>query len=110
MLIDKYTIDNNEYHFLPKDLKCNYFSLDLRFICISEEIIKKVEILMKKFHISVEQIISAEYLESFFTENDKDLDVWAFKITNGFNENEVRFNDKKRENQGIFVRFFNFFK
>ncbi len=110
MLIDKYIIDNNEYPFLPKDLKCEYFSLDLTFICISEEIIKKVEILMKEFHISVDQIISANYLESFFTESDKDLDVWAFKISNGFNENEVRFNEKKRENQGFFERFFNFFR
>ena len=109
MMINKYTIDNKEYSDLPKDLNCKYFSLDIKFICISREIIKKLEILMKKFHISVKEIISANYLESFFNDSEKDLDIWAMRIDNGFNENEVRFNEKIRKNKGFFERFFNFF-
>tara|TARA_B100000963_G_scaffold305268_1_gene279412 strand:+ start:1824 stop:2528 length:705 start_codon:yes stop_codon:yes gene_type:complete len=110
MMINKYKIDDKEYSLLPKDLKCNYFSLDIKFICIPIEITKNLEILMKKFHISVKEIISADYLRGFFTEKEKDLDIWALRISNGFNENEIRFNEKVMKNEGFFERFFNFFK
>ena len=36
MVIDNYLIDGKNYSLFPKDLKCDSFSLDLRFICLEK--------------------------------------------------------------------------
>ena len=50
MLIDNYIVDNNSYSLLPKNLKSDYFSLDIKFIGASkvgDEIIGHTKILKK---------------------------------------------------------------
>ena len=71
--------------------------------------IKNLESRMKKFQISIDKIISANYLKSFFNEKEKDLSIWAMNIDNGHNKNEVQFHKKMFEKQGFFEKFFNFF-
>ncbi len=109
MFIKNYKIDKKDYSSLPKNLKCEYFSLDLRFICIPYDIIKDLEIGLKKFQISIDKILSSNYLKSFFTDNEKDLIIWASHIAKGYNENEVKFSKKLVKNRGFFEKFFNFF-
>ena len=42
MLIDNYRIDEKTLNFLPENLNCNYFSLDVTFICFPDEKIEKL--------------------------------------------------------------------
>ena len=109
MIIENYKINDKSYPFLPKNLRCENFFLDIKFICISENMIKNLESRMKKFQISIDKIISANYLKSFFNEKEKDLGIWAMNIDNGHNKNEVQFHKKMFEKQGFFEKFFNFF-
>jgi len=109
MLIDNYQIDNKNYSFLPKEIKCNYFSLDIKFICLSDIFIQNLEKCLSRYQISVDQIISANYVRDYFEDNN-DLFRKVWKITEGCNPNEIKFYNKSLNNRGFFEKFFNFFR
>ena len=108
MLIDNYKINDQDYTFLPENLECNYYSLDIRFICLSHNFVKKLENCLQKYQISISKIINAEYVKKYFN-NDDDLFIKAKKITEGCNPNEIEFFNKIRKKEGFFEKFFNFF-
>ena len=64
-LIEKYVIDDKFYTTLPENINCNIFSLDTEFICLSKNLIENIEKILKKYHISLNQILSANYLEKW---------------------------------------------
>ena len=108
-LIEKYVIDNKFYTNLPEKVNCNIFSLDAEFICLSENLIENIEMILKKYHISLNQILSASYVEKFKDNNDNTIFTTASRIISGHNSNEVLLNAKINKKQGFFERFFNFF-
>ena len=109
MLIDNYLIDNKHYIHLPEQIKCHSISLDISFICLQLSFIEKFEQILKKYQISLNRILDANYIESFFDEEETDVFNMGNKIINGFNKNEVKIIDKKIEKSGLFERFFNLF-
>ena len=109
MLIDNYRINDRDYSFLPENLECNNYSLDIKFISLSHNLVKKLENCLEKYQISISKIISAEYVENYFN-NEDDLFKKTKKITEGCNPNEVEFYNKMRKNEGFFEKFFNFLK
>ena len=108
-LIEKYLIDNKFYTTLPENVNCNIFSLDTEFICLSKNLIENIERILKKYHISLNQILSASYLEKFKDNVDDTIFTTASRIISGHNDNEVLLIDKINKKQGFFERFFNFF-
>jgi len=108
-LIEKYVIDNKFYTTLPENINCNIFSLDTEFICLSKNLIENIEKILKKYHISLNQILSASYLEKFKDNTDNNIFTTASRIISGQNSNEVLMVDKMNKKQGFFERFFNFF-
>ena len=109
MIINNYKIDNKDYSYLPNNVSCNNFSLDVKFISISNKLINDLENILKKFQISISHIVSANYINKFILNSDEDVFLMAKKITNGYNPNEVKLVDKTKENRGFFEKFFNFF-
>ena len=109
LLIENYYIDEEYFSYLPKDLKCKNFSLDLKFICLSNNLINNLEKTLKRYQISLNKIISAAYIKNFITNEDEDMFKLSKKIIEGYNENEVLLVDKNIKNQGFFEKFFNFF-
>ena len=107
--IEKYVIDNKFYTSLPENVKCNTFSLDTEFICLSKNSIENIEKILKKYHISINQILSAGYLEKFKDNTDNTIFTTASRIIAGHNSNEVLLTNKINKKQGFFERFFNFF-
>ena len=108
-LIEKYVIDNKFYKTLPENINCNTFSLDTEFICLSKNLIENIEKILKKYHISLNQILSASYLEKFKDNTDNNIFTTASRIISGHNSNEVLLIGKINKKQGFFERFFNFF-
>ena len=108
-LIEKYVIDNKFYTTLPENINCNIFSLDTEFICLSKNLIENIEKILKKYHISLNQILSASYLEKFKDKTDNTIFTTASRIISGHNSNEVVLSNKIYKKQGFFERFFNFF-
>ena len=107
--VEKYVIDNKFYTSLPENVKCNIFSLDTEFICLSKNLIENIEKILKKYHISINQILSAGYLEKFKDNTDNTIFTTASRIIAGHNSNEVLLTAKINKKQGFFERFFNFF-
>ena len=108
-LIEKYLIDNKFYTTLPENINCNIFSLDTEFICLSKNLIENIEKILKKYHISLNQILSASYLEKLKDNTDNTIFTTASRIISGHNSNEVLLIGKINKKQGFFERFFNFF-
>ena len=108
-LIEKYLIDNKFFTTLPENVNCNIFSLDTEFICLSKNLIENIEKILKKYHISLNQILSAGYLEKFKDNTDNTIFTTASRIIAGHNSNEVLLTGKINKKQGFFEKFFNFF-
>ena len=109
MLIDNYFIDKERYTTFPIDQKCNIFSLDIRFICLSKNYIREMEKNLRKYQISIKKILQADYISNFQSENQNDLFRTAIQIVGGYNKNEVFLVPKESKNKGFFERFFNYF-
>jgi hypothetical protein len=109
MIINNYLVDNKNYLSLPMDLKCKSLCLDISFICLPNNYLKKIEETLKKFQISVDHVSSAAYIKSFFDETQNDLFKMCQYLIDGHNVNEVKIIPKKQKNNGFFERFFNFF-
>ena len=108
-LIEKYLIDDKFYKTLPENVNCNIFSLDTEFICLSKNLIENIEKILNKYHISLNQILSASYVEKFKDNSDSTIFTTASRIISGHNSNEVLLIGKINKKQGFFERFFNFF-
>ena len=109
MLIDCYKFDGNSYSYLPKDIKCKSYSVDIKFICISNNLYRSLEDILKKYQIFLNQVISAKYIENFLRDPNESIFSMARKIINGYNPNEVNLIKKSLKNKGFFEKFFNFF-
>jgi len=109
MLIENYQIDGKDYSFLPENLKCNNFSLDIKFICLSKNLIEHYESVLKRYHILVNQILNAEYIEQFQDQQNPNIYTTASRIISGFNNNEISLVNKTLKKKGFFEKFFDFF-
>ena len=109
MIIDNYRVNNQDYLYLPENVKCDFFSLDVTFICLSNEIINDLEKVFETYHVSITKMINASYMRGLFRENKQDLFLMAKKTIEGFNKNEVMFAPKFKKNKGFFEKFFHFF-
>ena len=85
------------------------FSLDVKFICISKNLIGELEIILKRYHVLINQLLSANYIENFFDNEHTDLFTTASRIISGHNTNEVILVNKTLKNKGFFEKFFDFF-
>ena len=94
MIISNYKINNQDYALFPKNIKCDTFSLDVKFLCINIHLIKNFEKTFKKYHISLSQVLSGSYVKSFLSNEENDIFLMAKKIKNGYNANEVKITNK----------------
>ncbi len=109
MTIENYCFDGKNYSYLPDNIKCQNFSLDIKFLCISTKMIKNLEKILKQYQISINRVVSAEYIASFLNDDEKDIFSMTKEIIDGYNPNEVMMVNKTTKNQGFFEKFFNFF-
>jgi len=111
IIITNYVIDNVAYDYLPLDVKCNKFSIDIKFICFPKDLIKKLEELFNSHQIFINKIICSNYAKSF-TNNNSNLNICesGLKLMQGVNRQEVAIVPRKLEKNGFFERLFHFFK
>ena len=111
MKIDQFYIDNNVYEILPDKVRFKNLSVDLSFICIPNNFLQNLEKVLKKYQISLSQIVSADYIQTFLDPNDNEKEIFfmANKIMDGLNPNEVKLTFESKKKQGFFEKFFNFF-
>jgi len=109
MKIDQFYVDGTFFEILPEKENCKNFSIEISYICLPKNISKTIEDVLVKYQISIDQILSFNYLKSFLDNKNDNLYTIAQKILDGLNENEVFIIDKNSKKMGFFERFFNFF-
>ena len=109
MKIDQFYIDGTYFKTLPEKENCKNFSIEISYICLPKKISKTIENVLVKYQISINQILSFNYLNSFLDNKNDNLYTIAQKILDGFNENEVFITNKNSKKLGFFERFFNLF-
>ncbi len=108
MIIQNYNVDGKNYSFFPNNSGNSITSLDIKFISLSSNFIKKLEEILKKYHISLNQLVSANYIKEFL-KNEDNIFLMTKKILQGHNPNEVILINKMSKNKGFFEKFFDFF-
>ena len=111
IIITSYVIDNVAYDYLPLDLNCSKFSIDIKFICFPKNLIKKLEELFNNHQIFINKIICSNYAK-LFTKNKSCINVCesGLKLVQGVNKQEVAIVPRTLEKKGFFERLFHFFK
>ncbi len=111
IIINNYVIDDVLYDYLPLDVNCNKFSIDINFICFPKNLIKKLEELFNSHQIYINKIICSNYAKSF-TKNKSFANICesGLKLMQGINKQEVVIVPRKLEKKGFFERLFHFFK
>ena len=97
------------FKILPKKENCKNFSIEISYICLPKKISKTIEDVLVRYQISLDKILSFNYVNSFLDNKNDNLYITAKKILNGFNENEVHITNKSSKKLGFFEKFFNFF-
>mgnify|MGYP001168373913 FL=1 len=109
MVIQNYLINEINHTSFPENTKCNSLALDVKFICLSNDLIKNVEVILKKYQISLKKVVNANYINNFLNEDEDNIFLMSKKIIVGHNSNEVLLVDKVPKNRGFFEKFFSFF-
>ena len=110
MTIEKYILDGKNYYKIPKNEKGNNFVIEIKFICLPSDFVKKLEKIFKDFQISIKNILSANYIQkSFSKKGGYDYFLMTKKLLDGHNENEIFLVDKIKKNKGFFEKFFALF-
>ena len=109
MMIENYQLDNKSYSYLPNNVKCSSYILDVKFYCIPTELVENLEKTLKKYQISLSQVVNSQYVKKFLSDEQNDIFLMSKKLISGHNPNEVLFVDKMPKNKGFFEKFFNLF-
>ncbi len=111
ILVEKYILDNIEFKTLPDDKICHQFSIDIEFICLPKNLIKKFEKLFLNQQISIKRFICFNYLKNFFNNNTKkNICQLGRDIIAGANKQEVVLVPKVNKKKGFFEKLFYLFK
>ena len=109
VIIDNYFVDNKIHKSMPQNLNCNFFSIDVSFICLPIDFLKNFEVVINKYQISINRIISYKYVRKLFLDKNLDIIKMTKDTIDGYNENEVVLVAKKLKKEGFFEKFFHFF-
>ena len=109
MIINKFIIDGKEYSSMPDNIDYNNILLEIRFICLKNNILLSLKKIFSKYEIFVKNISYYKYVSHFKGSKTDNIFDLADKLKNGLNQNEILFITKSRKNIGFFEKFFNFF-
>ena len=78
-------------------------------ICLKKSTINIFKEILLNYQISIKNISSFEYVNSFKTIETDNISVIAYKLINGLNSNEINFSKKNPKKIGFFEKFFKIF-
>ena len=96
IIINNYKIDDVDYSYLPDEIKSNFISLDIIFICLPTDLVLYLKNIFSKSNIFVDQIICSSYVKSINYKDNLNLSGHVSFIDVGFIKTSVisYFNDK----------------
>jgi len=96
IIINNYKINGVDYAYLPDEIKCDFISLDILFICLPADLVLYFKNIFSKSNILINQIICSSYARSINYKDNLNLSGHTSFIDVGFNRTSIisYFNDK----------------
>ena len=111
IISENYNLDDMNHNFLPLDINCKKFSIDIKFICFPKDLLRNFEQLFLKQQIFINKFICSNYVKTFNSKNkEKHICEKGKEIVEVINKQEVVSIPKIIEKTGFFERLFHFFK
>ena len=111
IIVENYVFDQVGYKFLPLEKNCKKFSIDVKFVCFPQNLLKNFEQLFLKQQIFIKQFICLNYVKMFSSkDNEKNICKLAKNIVKGANKQEVVSIPKIIKKSGFFEKLFHFFR
>tara|TARA_B110000027_G_scaffold118445_1_gene130445 strand:- start:93 stop:1202 length:1110 start_codon:yes stop_codon:yes gene_type:complete len=89
IIINNYKIDSADYSYLPNEIKCNFISLDILFICLPNDLVLFYKDIFSKSNTIVNQIICSSYAKSLSYKENLNLSGHISFIDVGFNKTSI---------------------
>ena len=109
MLINKYIVNGVSYKSLADKINSDEICLEIKLISISNFITLEIENILKKYQIQIDNYFDNKYLKDFFQDEKLENSQMAFRLKNGFNNNEIQITSKSSKKLGFFEKFFQLF-
>ena len=107
ILINKYLFDKVEYLNFPENLFYSELILDLSFITLKNDRIKKAQDIFKNCDVMLNKFILYDYSKNFIKEDDINNCIAAKRVNDGANPSEVKILSTIKKDQGFFEKLFN---
>ena len=109
IIIKKCYIDDEEYNYVPFEINCKNFIIDLSFIYLKKTLILKFEKLLKNQQLEVNKIICTNYAKSLLNDDIDNVSKAGLAALKDINLNEVSVILKKKAKMGFFEKIFHIF-
>jgi len=96
IVINNYKIDGVDYSYLPDEIKCDFVSLDILFICLPADLVLFFKNIFLESNILIDLIICSSYAKSINYKDNLNLTGYISFIDVGFNKTSIisYFDDK----------------
>ena len=109
MIVINYIVNGNKYTSFKSNLISDNLCIEVNFISISNELIISLDKILEKYQIKINQYMCGNYIKNFFDKDNSEISLMAYKLKNGYNDNEAILIPKNIENKGFFEKFFQLF-
>ena len=109
MVINNYLVNGKNYSSFESGLNSDNLCLEVNFISISNDLVITFDKILEKYQIKISQYLNTNYVKNCFKDDNIELSEMAYKLRNGYNDNEVILVPKHIENKGFFEKFFQLF-
>jgi len=109
MIISNYIINGQKYPSFKSNLISDNLCLEVKFVSISNELVISLDKVLEKYQIKISQYMCGNYIKNFIEKDNNEISLVAYKLRNGYNEDEVNLVPKNTENKGFFEKFFQLF-
>ena len=89
IVINNYQIDGVDYSYLPDEIKCDFISLDIFFICLPNDLVFYFKKIFSKSNILINQVICTSYAKSISYKDNLNLNGYISFIDVGFNKTSI---------------------
>ena len=108
-IINGCLLDGINYTSFDEEIDVEDMCIEVRFISISNIFIKEIRNVLENYQIKIDRLFEQKYIKSIFEGENLDLSLMAFKIQNGYNQNEIILVPKSLKTKGFFEKFFQLF-
>ncbi len=108
-IVNRYLIDGIVHTSFDKEIDGKNICVEVRFISAPNNLIKQISNVLEKYQLKIDRLFEKKYIKNFFEGNLSDLSLIAYKMQNGYNQNEIILVPKSLKKLSFFEKFFQLF-